>query len=226
MTSVKKSRRKITTAKQIAFPAVLLMLFAASQPVVTLLNTSLTQPSMAVAYTGVDNIMTIKGDLNGGELRIERSGGPVSMRPGTNIVFKLRYDAPGRDTIRLYSDNRLLVERIYEIQPAAYYSVGLAGTEDTLLSAESVKKAGRLTVKMPGTYFRPAEKVTGFSVDICTSERKILRKFTITGASFSPELLQDVSERPPGTMLIFHTINTNLATGKYPKKNEFTVLLK
>lgn len=226
MTLVKKINRKTTTGKRFAFPTVLFMLFSATQPEVAILNTSLTQPSMSVVYTGVDNIMNIRGDLKGGALRIERSEGPVSMRPGTSIMFKLRYTSTGKDTFRIFSDDRLLLEKIYEIRTAGSYTVGLTGTEDSLLTAESVKKAGRLSVKMPGTLFRPTEKVVGFSVDLCTPERKILRKFTMTGSSFSAEFLQALSESPPGTMLVFHTISTNLAAGKNRHIKEFNVVLK
>jgi len=226
MRSAKKNNRLILFLNRFAVVAVLPVFFAATDPPVSLLNTSLHQPSLPVAYTSVDNIMTIRGDLKGGSLRIERSGGPVSMRPGTSIMFKLRYTSTGKDTFRIFSDDRLLLEKIYEIRTAGSYTVGLTGTEDSLLTAESVKKAGRLSVKMPGTLFRPTEKVVGFSVDLCTPERKILRKFTMTGSSFSAEFLQALSESPPGTMLVFHTISTNLSAGKNRHIKEFNVVLK
>lgn len=206
--------------------SLLLLYVQLATAAVTLLNTSLLEPARAVAYTGVNNIMTIRGDLQGGALRIERSGGPVSMRAGTSIIFNLKYSSPGNDTIRIYSGERLLLEKIYTVLPAGDYSVGLAGTEDTLLSAAAICKAAGLTVKMPGTIYRPAEKVTGFSVDVLNPDGRISRKFTNKAPGFSADMLETIPGLPKGAILVFHTIKTGLPPEKGPGKNQFAVTVE
>ena len=113
-----------------------------------LVNMSLTKPEKAILYTGVDNVLMLKGEVPGKYLQIERSNGPVEWKGGTQLRAVVRYETPGTDTFRVYAGEKVIIEKIFEIKPLGILKAGLKGTRDTLLSATELAAITGLELTM------------------------------------------------------------------------------
>jgi hypothetical protein len=103
--------------------------FAQKKP--TLINTSLTKPEMAIMYVSVENVIMVYGNIPGKYIRMERSGGPLEVRPGMAMRALLKYTEIGFDTLRVFDNDKLIIEKVYEIKKLSTYAIGIKGTRDS-----------------------------------------------------------------------------------------------
>ncbi len=152
-----------------------------------LLNASLTEPRRKVGYAGVKNIFTLQGDLPGKQIRIERSGGPLEIKAGTSVRAVARFEKPGRDTLRLFVDEKLILEKPIEILELRTYKAVIRGSEGTSITPEKLLAGGRLIPVMPGTWYKPSGRIESYRVTLFVSAKSI-KSFRVEGAALPPEL--------------------------------------
>ena len=152
-----------------------------------LLNSSLTEPKRKVAYAGVNNIFTIHGELPGKQIRIERSGGPIEIKAGTSLRAFVRFEKPGKDTLRLFVDEKLIVEKPIEILELRTYKAVIRSIEGTSIDAEKLLAGGRLIPVMPGTWYKPSGRIESYRVSLFSTSRNE-RSFRVDGAAIPTEL--------------------------------------
>lgn len=179
-----------------------------------LLNTSLTRPDSAVAFTGSEQQFILKGEIAGRELRIERSAGPVNIRPGTSVRFSLRYDSTGTDTFRIALDGKTVLEKIYRIQIAdCPLSFGVEGQRgDSIGIAALLQQTGPGLIS-PGCLYRPKGILSGYTLSIA-SPRGSSGRYTVKGDTWPVELKNNTTWKSPGSTLIFSNITCSDSNGK------------
>jgi hypothetical protein len=211
------------------YATVLLLFIAGSlkaQKTPSIFNMSLTKPEKALLYIGVDNILTVRGPIPGKNIQLERSGGPLQMRAGTSLKTILKYTLEGTDTIRVYSDNKLVIEKVYQIVPLGHFAPALKGRTDSLLTKEDITKSGQLEVIMPDAFYKPSGKILSYTVNVYSPVKKIIGKFKIEGPLFSEELNLKISTLLPGSMLLFENIKAASRDGAIPLTGQFKVTIK
>lgn len=152
-----------------------------------LLNASLTEPKRRIAYAGVKNVYTIQGELPGKQIRIERSGGPMEIKAGTSVRAIVRFEKPGNDTIRLFVDEKLVVEKPIEVLELRSYKAIVRGTEGMNVAADKLLAGGRLIPVMPGTWYKPSSRIESYRLTLSSTSRSE-RIFSVDGAALPPEL--------------------------------------
>lgn len=175
-----------------------------------LLNSSLTEPKRKIAYAGVKNIFTIQGALPGKQIRMERSGGPIEVKAGTSLRAIVRFDQPGRDTIRVFVDGKLVVEKPLEILELRTYKAIIRGAEGTSIEAAKLLSGGRLIPVMPGTWYKPSSRIESYRVTLFHSSRSE-KSFLVDGAAIPAEL--DASALEGATRIRFDQIRMRKEDG-------------
>lgn len=176
-----------------------------------IVNLSLTKPEKAILYIGIDNILSVRGEMPGKYFHLERSNGPLELKAGTQLRAILRYETAGHDTIRLYAGDALIAEKVYEIIPTGNYGAKLALTNDSAVTKETLIKAKRVIATMPGTYYRPGEKVAVYTITATQNGRK-LKQWKNEGATFSETFAAAVADLPSGCVLLFDGIKISHKT--------------
>ncbi|MFM9057388.1 MAG: hypothetical protein ACKOQY_12015, partial [Bacteroidota bacterium] len=121
-----------------------------------LLNTSLTRPDSAVAFTGSEQAFILKGEIAGRELRIERSAGPVNVRPGMSVRFAVKYDSSGTDTFRIALDGKTVLEKVYHIRvPDCPVSFGVEGQRGDSIGVAAIVQSTGPGLISPGCLYKP-----------------------------------------------------------------------
>ncbi|MBL7922595.1 MAG: hypothetical protein JNL88_00200 [Bacteroidia bacterium] len=190
-------------------PVLLLLLLAGptvAQKKAVLINASLSQPEKPIAYTGVDNVIMLRGDLKGSYIRLERSGGDIEMRAGMAVKTVLRYDQEGLDTLRVYSDGQLVIEKVYTIKKPGPYAAAPADCSDPLLTREALLKAGKLELTMPGTWYKARGKVLSYTVSVQDAEGRSQGKYKMESAPFSEALKTVLGRLSSGSQLHISSI--------------------
>lgn len=173
----------------------------------TLINKSLTKPELGIVYIGVDNVISLYGEIPGKYIRMERSGGPLQLRPGTALQTVLKYTQKGTDTLRVYDNEKLIIEKVYEIRNLGSYSIGIKGTRDSVLTKEEFIKAQSLELYMPDGYYKPKQKFSSYTVFIYSANKKLLKKTNVLGNEFINSM-KDVHEIiVPGCIIEFNNFN-------------------
>lgn len=169
------------------FLSLILFSNALAQVKPDLLNASLTEPRRKVAYAGVKNVFTLQGDLPGKQIRIERSGGPLEIKAGTSVRAIARFEKPGRDTLRLFVDEKLILEKPIEILELGAYKAIVRGSQDASIDTEKLLSGERLIAVMPGTWYKPSGRIESYRVTLFGSARSE-KSFRVEGAFLPPEI--------------------------------------
>jgi hypothetical protein len=191
------------------FTLLLLLLYhvAFAQKKPTLINTSLTKPEMAIMYAGVENVIMVYGEIIGKYIRMERSGGSLEVRPGMAMRALLKYTEVGFDTLRVYDNDQLIIEKAYEIKKLSSYAIGLKGTRDSVLTKEEFLKSKSLELYMPGGYYKPKQKISSYTVFIYSATKKLLKKINVLGNDFVNSMEDDNKIILPGCVIEFNNFN-------------------
>ena len=198
--------------------------FAQKKP--TLINTSLTKPEMAIMYVGVENVIMVYGEIPGKYIRMERSGGSLEVRPGMAMRALLKYTEVGFDTLRVFDNDKLLIEKVYEIKNLGTYAIGIKGTRDSILTKEEFLKAKNLELFMPGGYYKPKQKISSYTITISNESGKVMQKVNVEGTIFSAPLELHLDKIKAGTSLLFSDIKAILADNSIKKFNSFKIKIK
>lgn len=169
------------------FMSLILFSNALAQVKPELLNASLTEPRRKVAYAGVKNIFTLQGDLPGKQIRIERSGGPLEFKAGTSVRAIARFEKPGRDTLRLFVDEKLILEKPIEVLELRTYKAVIRASEGSSIDPEKLLSGGRLIPVMPDTWYKPSGRIDSYRVTLFASAKSV-KSFRVEGAALPPEL--------------------------------------
>lgn len=210
------------------FTLLLLLLYhvAFAQKKPTLINTSLTKPEMAIMYVGVENVIMVYGEIPGKYIRMERSGGPLEVRSGMAMRALLKYTEVGFDTLRVFDNDKLIIEKVYEIKTLGSYAIGIKGTRDSVLTKEEFLKAKSLELYMPGGYYKPKQKIASYTIFISNESGKVLQKVNVEGTNFSVSLELHLDKIKAGTSLLFSDIKAILADNSIKKFNSFKIKIK
>ena len=175
--------------------------FAQKKP--TLINTSLTKPEMAIMYVSVENVIMVYGEIPGKYIRMERSGGPLEVRPGMAMRALLKYTEIGFDTLRVFDNDKLIIEKVYEIKKLSSFAIGLKGTRDSVLTKEEFLQAKSLELFMPGGYYKPKQKISSYTITISNESGKALQKVNVEGINFSEALELHFDKIKAGKVTLF-----------------------
>jgi len=198
--------------------------FAQKKP--TLINTSLTKPEMAIMYVGVENVIMVYGNIPGKYIRMERSGGPLNLRPGVKLRTVLKYTETGFDTIRVFDDDKLLIEKIYEIKKLGTFAIGINGTRDSVLSKEEFLNASGLELFMLNDYYKPKQKISSYLITISSSERKVIQKIKVDGKIYSEALKLHLDKIQPGVSILFSDIKAVMGDNNIRSFDSFKIRIK
>lgn len=182
---------------------------ASAQQKPVILNTSLTEPAKSLAYAGVDNLFLIKGEIPGKYIRIERSGGPLEMRNGMSMKAIVRYAKTGSDTFRIYADDQLVLEKVYQIVPTGPFEVKLNNLKDSVCSSGQFIKSKGLELCMPGTLYKPKGKILSYNLSVIQNGR-VRKSFSVESGALPGELLASQDLLSPGTRLVFEKISVQM----------------
>lgn len=198
--------------------------FAQKKP--TLINTSLTKPEMAIMYVGVENVIMVYGNIPGKYIRMERSGGPLEVRPGMAMRALLKYTEVGFDTLRVFDNDQLIIEKVYEIKKLGSYAIGIKGTRDSVLTKEEFLKAKSLELYMPGEYYKPKQKISSYIITISSESGKVLGKVNVEGVNFYTALEIQLDKIQVGSTILFSDIKAILGDKSIRKFDPFKIKIK
>ena len=198
--------------------------FAQKKP--TLINTSLTKPEMAIMYVSVENVIMVYGNIPGKYIRMERSGGPLEVRPGMAMRALLKYTEVGFDTLRVFDNDKLIIEKVYEIKKLSSYAIGIKGTRDSVLTKEEFLKAKSLELFMPGGYYKPKQKISTYTLTILSESGKVIQKVTVEGINFNAALELHLDKIQPRSSILFSDIKAILADNNIKKFDPFKIRIK
>jgi hypothetical protein len=176
----------------------------------TLINTSLTHPDKAIVYMGVENNITLFGEIPGKYIRMERTAGPLNLRPGVKLRTVLKYNETGFDTLRVFDDDKLIIEKVYEIKKLGAFAIGIKGTRDSILSKEEFLKAAQLELYMPDGFYRPKQSISSYTITISTSNGKALQIIKVEGISYAEALKLHLDKIQPGVTILFSDVKAIL----------------
>ncbi|MBK7888836.1 MAG: hypothetical protein IPJ86_16570 [Bacteroidetes bacterium] len=189
-----------------------------AQSVPVLINANLTSPDSAVMYTAITNTLVLKGISESDNIRLERTGGPIEMRAGTAIRARLVYREKGSDTIRVYNDQKMILEKIYDVRPLGKPVAALKNFRDSMASVAVILAANELEVYFTGSMYKPIPANRGFTVEIYNKDRKKIKSLRMEKNTFSEELKEQLKKAESGYTVVFRNIN-----GLFPKEEQIVV---
>ena len=181
---------------------------------------------MAIMYVGAENVITVFGEIPGKYIRMERSGGPLEVRPGMALRALIKYTEVGFDTLRVFDNDQLIIEKVYEIKKLGSYAIGIKGTRDSVLTKEEFLKAKSLELYMPGGYYKPKQKISSYIITISNESGKVVGKVNVEGINFYTALEIHLDKIQAGSIILFSEIKAILGDNSIRKFDPFKIKIK
>lgn len=191
-----------------------------------LINSSLTKPEKAIVYVGVENVITLFGNVPGKYIRMERTGGPLNIRPGVKLRAILKYTETGLDTIRVFDDNKLLLEKVYEIKKLGPYAIGLKGTRDSILTKDQLLKSAGLELYMPNDFYRPKQKISSYTITLFSPSGKAIQKIKVDDIYYADALQPHLDKIQPGAIILFSDLKAVISENNIKNFDPFKIKIK
>lgn len=196
-----------------------------SQPGLQLINSSLIKPEAPVMYTGLTNTLVLKGETRS-NIRLERSGGPLEVRSGTAIRTRLIYKEEGMDTLRVYSNDSLILEKVYRILTPGKSMASIKNIRDSVTTATAMLEGNELEIYFKDCLYKPIPASGGFTVEIYNTDKKKIKSLRMVKSRFSEELIAELKKIQAGYTLNFGNINAKLPAVQLDSIQPFTLYIR
>jgi hypothetical protein len=169
---------------------------------VNIVNRSLTNDTLSILYSGVDNEIEIAGYSVKPKSIISITGGSIStLNP---ITYLVRTGSDSTAIIMIKEKSKTVFTRRFTVENIPDPVAIVGDIRDTIATVQQILASGMLKIEFPNSYYRHTATISSFDVTVIKGD-----KFTDIRSShyiFPPEMTKVIGELAPGDKLIFNNI--------------------
>ncbi len=189
-----------------------------------LYNVNLTCKDSAVVYIGITNHLKIDGQQDLRKFKVTSTNSEISI---VDNNISLRTDRIGMDTIKVYSNNKLVSTNIYRVEKMSYPKTQLAFTEDTIITQHKILSNPVLSVINPNTLLNLNIRVIGFQCSIQKANGgQFIYSDEVHGNRLTNSILKLVQTLSTGDKLVFDDIKAIANENDLRKLPTFTITIR
>ena len=186
----------------IAYLLIVSSLFSSGQ--VSIINRSLTDSSLDIAYVGVDNHIALKGINNFSTLIISVTNGTIEKYVANDYIF--RTSNTGSSTINVKQNGKIIASKTFKGEMFPSEVIRLGNLKDSILSIRQIQLNPFLVIVLPNCLCKYNFQIVSFSAIFFKHETKDSIITTAKLHQFSPEQLAIIKELKPGDTIYFSNI--------------------
>ena len=189
-----------------------------------LYNVNLNSKDSAVVYIGITNHLKIDGQQDLSKFKATSTNAEIAI---IDNYISLRTDRRGVDTIKIYSNNRLVSTNIFRVEKMSYPKTQLAFTADTIITPNKILVNPVLSVINSNALLNLNIRVIGFQCSIQkANEGQFIYSDEVHGNKLTNSILKLVQTLSTGDKLVFDDIKAVANENDIRKLPTFTITIK
>lgn len=189
-----------------------------------LYNESLTSKDSAVVYIGITNHLKIDGQQDLSKFKFTSTNSEITI---DNNSISLQSGRRGLDTIRIYSNKKLVSTNIFRVDRINNPVAQLAFTLDSVISLNRILANPYLTVKIPNCLYEIKYNIFSFQ---CSLQKAGRSNFTymgfVNGNKLTDDILKLIQKLLPGDKIVFDEIKVACGSGDTRKLPRLIITIK
>lgn len=173
-----------------------------------IINRSLTDSTVAILYTRVDNRMKITGERDTtamGHLSINGGNGTITKAGRDEYIVSVR--KTGSCTLLYTEYGKKVFEKKFKIDSVENVVASINGLHNTSVSVSKILENPFIKLFSPGTYFRPDASVVSFNANfILDIDSTSTTTIPAAGEHFSPEQIKWIKQLQKDDFIYFDGI--------------------
>ncbi len=189
-----------------------------------LFNESLTSKDSAVVYIGITNHLKIDGQQDLSKFKFTSTNSEISI---VGNYISLQSDRRGVDTIRIYSNKKLVSTNIIRVDRINNPVAQFAFTADTVIAQNRILANPVLSVNYPNALLNLNIRVIGFQCSIQKANGgRFIYSDELHGNRLTNSILKLIPTLSSGDKLVFDDIKAIANENDTRKLPSFTITIK
>ncbi|MEI9943264.1 MAG: hypothetical protein WDN26_03510 [Chitinophagaceae bacterium] len=191
---------------------------------VKIINQSLTDTSVNIFYTGVDNRIMLKAkNPNEYSVAIVGAGGMLSKISATEYLVRISKIDSCKLIIK--KNNKEVLVKNYTIGILPDRVATISGLRDTSIKLSRLLLNPLITVTLPRCYFRHGMHIMGFQATIIQGYDSIAT-YSNFNELFPAEMVKDIKQLTSGDKIYFDSIRAVSPDGRFQKLSPFWIKIE
>lgn len=191
---------------------------------ISIRNMSLSNPDSAVIYVGVPNLIQIKGTDKAVTLVAVRS--EILDTPGLNVFSVRPYSGNNSETFKVYLNKKLLITKVFQINPTPEPSPQLGNLAKTIASTQEIIANGGLKVAFQNSNYRGDFFVQSFVIHVLSPAGATLFSSVESDRGlFSSAQTDIIKSLKSGSKIIFDDILIITPSSQVRRLRDFFILV-
>ena len=187
-------------------------------------NESITNKDSAVVYIGITNYLKIDGQQDLSKLKVTSTNSEIAI---VDNYISLQPFSRGVDTIRVYSDKKLLSSTTFRIERINNPVAQLAFTLDSVISLNRILANPYLTVKIPNCLYEIKYNISSFQCSLQKAGRSNFNYMDfVNGNKLTDDILKLIQKFLPGDKIVFDEIKVACGSGDTRKLPRLIITIK
>ena len=192
---------------------------------VTIINRSLTDSSLNIAYIGVENTIELVGlKSNSAKLSSTTTNGTISDIGQGHYI--LRPEKAGECIISFRSNGKNIGIKTYKIDTLTGLKVRLAGVRDSFATVQEITTNPFLIIEAPKSFYKVRCFVRSFILSMDEKGFEDSNPYEIVGHIIPSSVLKRIKELRKGDWMWFDKIYMNCADCRTRKLPPFKIIIK
>ena len=192
---------------------------------VNIINRSLTDSSLNIAYIGVENAIELVGLKNNSvKLSFTTTNGTMSAIGRTRYI--LRPEKQGECIISFLSNGKNIVIKTYKIDTLTELNARLAGVRDSFATIQEIITNPFLIVEAPKSFYKARCIVRSFSLSMDDANFEDTNPFEISGYIILDYIIKRIKGLRKGDWMWFDQIIVLCADCRARKYPPFKIIIR
>lgn len=191
---------------------------------VSIINRSLTDSSLNIAYIGIDNSIELLGHKGSNKLSFSSTNGTITDLGQNHYI--LRPAKKGKCIISFQNKGQEVVTKTFIIDTLINLTARLAGIRDSFATVEEIIANPFLIIESTKSFYKARCHVRSFILSMDEKGFEDSNPYEIVGHVIPPHVIKRIKELRKGDWMWFDQIIMNCADCRTRKLSPFKIIIK
>lgn len=191
---------------------------------ISIINLSLTDSSLDIAYVGVDNHIALKGVNRLSTLIISVTNGTIEKYASNEYLFRMQNTDTSVFSVK--QNGKVIASKTFKGSTLPSPVAGLGNLKDSVVTMKQIELNPFLAIILPNCFYRNNSTILGFSAAFFNHETNDSLFTSADRNKLSPQQLKIIKELKSGDTIYFDNIRYVWPDSRTVKASPFRIYIK
>lgn len=193
---------------------------------VAIINRSLTDSSLNIAYVGVDNAIEIIGHKVVGKLDFSTTNGAIRDLGKNRYVLNPNPDRQGQSIVGFYINGKKIASKTFRIDTLGNLIARLAGVRESFATVQEIISNPFLVLEFPKTFFKHNFYIRSFELTMDAPDIEDIDPYVVTRDIIPSNAIDKIKKMRRGSEMLFDQIIVLCPDCGARKLQPFKIIIK